>query len=135
MPPGNGPPPLPPIQGLIPQGMRPLGLNLRAEQMLAFLLPPARDDGDPPPDSDQSLPPSLRRYAAGLRPSPRPTSAPWQQEIVFERLGKTDAEIKTAITLAFDTQSSRADGWAALQAPKRAFHSWASSFPCSTRFM
>lgn len=101
MPPGNGPPPLPPIQGLIPQGMRPLGLNLRAEQMLAFLLPPARDDGDPPPDSDQSLPPSLRRYAAGLRPSPRPTSAPWQQEIVFERLGKTDAEIATIARFYF----------------------------------
>jgi hypothetical protein len=89
----NSPPPLPPITGLIPHGMRPTGLSLGAEQMLAFLLPPTRADGDIPPDTDQQLPASLRPYAAGLRPATRPEGIPWQQEIVFERLGKTDAQI------------------------------------------
>jgi hypothetical protein len=72
--------------------MRPIGINATSEQMLAFLLPPKNND-DPPPDSDQSLPPTLRRYAAGLRPSPRPAGAEWQQEILYQRVGKTDAEI------------------------------------------
>jgi len=87
----GGPPPLPPIQGLVPPGMRPMGLQLGQEQVQAFLLPPK--DEDLPDDPDQALPSGLRRYAAGLRPAVRPTGAPWQQEIIFERLGKTDTEL------------------------------------------
>jgi hypothetical protein len=69
-----------------------MGMQLGAEQMLAFLLPP-KQDNEPPDSSDDQLPPQLRKYAAGLRPAVRPVGAPWQQEIVFERLGKTDDEI------------------------------------------
>jgi hypothetical protein len=69
--------------------------------MLAFLLPPSHDDD--PPDSDQSLPSGLRKYAAGLRPALKPTAAPWQQEIVFERLGKTDVEINAVARFYYKT--------------------------------
>src|SRR5207344_2300442 len=78
---------------LLPHGMRPTGLALGAEQMLAFLLPPSRDPDALQPDDDQLLPSSLRPYAAGLRPAARPAGVDWQQEIVFERLGKTDQQI------------------------------------------
>jgi hypothetical protein len=103
---------MPPIPGLIPQGMRPTGMQLGSEQMLAFLLPPKRDD-TPPDNSDDGLPPGLRPYAAGLRPSVKPTGAAWQQEIVFERLGKTDREIEEIaryyfrIAQNYDTYLSR----------------------------
>jgi hypothetical protein len=99
----NAPTPLPNIPNLIPQGMRPTPLSASpSEQMLAFLLPP-KNDGDDPPDSDQSLPAPLRRYAAGLRPSQRPTASPWSQEIVFERLGKTDVEINAVARFYYKT--------------------------------
>ena len=98
----NMPGPLPHIPGLIPQGMRPVGFNLQSEQMLAFLLPPKDDGNDPGPDSDDQLPQQLRKYAAGLRPSARPAGSAWQQEIVFERLGKTDAEIASVARFYFD---------------------------------
>ena len=97
----GGPPPMPPIPGLIPHGMRPTGLQLGSEQVMAFLLPPKTDDTDPQPDSDEQLPASLRRYAAGLRPAVRPTGAAWQQEIIFERLGKTDLEIANTARFYF----------------------------------
>ena len=84
---------MPPIPGLVPQGMRPMGMQLGSEQMLAFLLPPKTDTSAPVENSDDQLPAALRRYAAGLRPAVKPTGAAWQQEIVFERLGKTDDEI------------------------------------------
>lgn len=87
--PWHAPPNLP---GLIPPGMRPTGLPASTEQLMAYLLP--ADDDTIPPDTDQDLPAPLRAYAAGLRPTPRPSSAPWQQEIIYERLGKTDQEIE-----------------------------------------
>jgi hypothetical protein len=40
------------------------------------------------------LPPGIGQYAAGLRPVPRPEGVEWQQEIRFERLGKTDSQIE-----------------------------------------
>jgi hypothetical protein len=86
------PPALPQIPGLEPRDMMPLGFDLGSEEMLAFLLP-ALLDPDRPPDSDANLPPQLHRYAAGLRPTPRPSGAAWQQEIIYDRLQKTDAEI------------------------------------------
>jgi len=99
----NGPTPLPNIPNLIPQGMRPTPLSASpSEQMLAFLLPP-KHDGDDPPDSDQSLPAPLRRYATGLRPTLKPTASPWSQEIVFERLGKTDVEINAVARFYYKT--------------------------------
>jgi len=87
----GGPPPLPNIPGLIPPGMRPMGLNMPSEQMLAFLVKAPRDAV--PPDSDEGLPASLRPYAAGLRATTRPAGVPWQSEIVYGRIGKTDDEI------------------------------------------
>ena len=106
------PPPLPQIPGLIPGGggMRPTGLEMGSEHVLAMLMKaPTRV----PPDSDEGLPPSLHPYAAGLRPSTRPTGVPWQQEIIYEKLGKTDSEIEgTAryyfkIAQNYDTYLSR----------------------------
>ena len=96
------PSPLPNIPGLIPHGMRPTGLTFPSEQMLAFLMPPNREDADHAPDSDLALPPTLRKHAAGLRPTVRPTGAAWQQEIVFERIGKSDNEIATIGRFYFD---------------------------------
>ena len=93
------PTPLPPIPGLIPQGIEPV--NIGREQVAAFLLPPL-DDVDRPLDPDDDLPPGLRRYAAGLRPAVKPTGAAWQQEIIFERLGKSDAEITETARYYFD---------------------------------
>ncbi|HEY2419138.1 MAG TPA: hypothetical protein VGH84_14535, partial [Steroidobacteraceae bacterium] len=93
MPPGaapGGPPPMPQIPGLMP-GLRPMGMNLGSEQVLAFLLKQRETESG---DSDEGLPPELRAYAAGLRPAPRPTGADWQQEIIYERLGKTDSQIE-----------------------------------------
>ena len=98
---GPGPPPLPPIPGLIPQGMRPMGFAAPSEQVMAFLLPPKDDQNDPQPDSDDQLPQQLRKYAAGLRPSARPAGSAWQQEIIFERLGKTDGEIENVARFYF----------------------------------
>ena len=92
-------PPLPPLQGLVPSGMQPQGLNLGSEQMLAYLVPQQADLH--PHDPDQDLPPNLRRYAAGLRPTPKPAGVPWQQEIVFERLGKDDREIEAVAQYYF----------------------------------
>src|SRR5262252_3565340 len=86
------PPPLPPVPHLVPPGLRPTGLSIGAEQMLAYL-EVGKPDG--PPDVDSGLPPQLQRYAAGLRPTPKPPSAEWQQEIVYERLARTDQEIET----------------------------------------
>src|SRR5215472_4787745 len=86
------PPMLPPIPNLVPPGMRPTGLQLGSEQMLAYLL--KRQQPDEPADSDDDLPSGLRPYAAGLRPAIRPTGAAWQQEIIYERLGKEDGEIE-----------------------------------------
>jgi hypothetical protein len=91
--PMTGPPALPNIPGLIPQGMRPIDIGTTGDQMMAFLLPPKRHPSDPPPDSDESLPATLRPYAAGLRPTMRPAGVAWSEEIVFERLGKTDQQI------------------------------------------
>jgi hypothetical protein len=84
---------MPQIPGLVPQGMRAAGMQLGSEQVLAYLLPPKRDGDAPVNDSDEQLPAGLRKYAAGLRPATKPEGAAWQQEIVFERLGKTDSEI------------------------------------------
>src|SRR5215467_721034 len=71
---------------------QPLVLQLGSEQMLAYL-ELCRGDVRPP-DSDQGLPPQLRRYAAGLRPTPTPAGVSHQQEIIYERLSKTDREIE-----------------------------------------
>jgi hypothetical protein len=85
------PPPLPQIPGLLPGGMRPTGMRLGSEQVLAFLM---KQPQRVPDDSDDGIPAELRPYAAGLRPAAKPTGAPWQQEIIYERLGKTDTEIE-----------------------------------------
>ena len=91
--PSTGPTPMPNIPGLIPGGMRPTGMHLGSEEVIAVLLP-KRDDDDLGEDPDEELPKGLRSYAAGLRPAVRPTGSDWQQEIIYERLGKDDAEIE-----------------------------------------
>jgi len=87
------PTPMPPIPGLMPAGIRPVGLELGDSQILAFL---RRAEEQEPDDSEEGLPGALKPYAAGLRPSVKPAEVEWQQEIAYERLGKTDQEI-TAI--------------------------------------
>ena len=106
-----GPPPLPNVPGLVPQGMPPTGIRLGDEQVLAFLT--RQEQPDTPEDSDQELPPALRRFAAGLRPMPKPEGVPWQQEIVYETVGKSDLEITAVaryyfkIAQNYDTALSR----------------------------
>ena len=87
------PPPLPEVPGLFPSDMRPTGMELGQEQVLAILLPKRHDDI--PDDETEELPGALKPYAAGLRPATRPTGSPWQQEIIYERLGKSDTEIES----------------------------------------
>jgi len=87
------PPPMPNIPGLFPGGMRPTGMELGQEQVLAILLPKRHDDI--PDDETEDLPAELKPYAKGLRPAVRPTGAAWQQEIIYERLGKSDTEIES----------------------------------------
>src|SRR5213078_3969204 len=87
----SGPPPLPQIPGLLPHTMRPTGYEMGSEQVLAYLL---RREERVPEDSEAGLPHGLKPYAAGLRPAVRPTGAAWQQEIIYERLGKTDSQIE-----------------------------------------
>jgi hypothetical protein len=83
-----GAPPLPPIEGLV----RPMGQRPTDHQVIATLLP-RRKDEDIPDDPTDDLPPEIRPYALGLRPSVQPSSTPWVQEIVYQRLGKEDHEI------------------------------------------
>ena len=85
------PTPLPRIPGLVPDGMRPTGMRLGSEQVMAYLV--RQPTPEVPDDADQDLPAALRPFAAGLRPAAKPEGVAWQQEIVFERVGKSDAEI------------------------------------------
>ncbi len=95
----GGPPPMPNIPGLMPQGMRPTGMTLGSEQVMAFL---QRQPRYVPPDSDDNgLPEGLHAYAAGLQPQPKPEGAAWQQEIIYEKLGKTDLEITSVARYYF----------------------------------
>jgi hypothetical protein len=91
-------PPMPQVPGLIPAGMRPTGTFMGAEQAVMYL---RQAKEEVPPDTDQDLPPSIRAYAAGLRPATRPVGAEWQQEIIYERLGKTDQQIEDAARYYF----------------------------------
>lgn len=100
-----GPPPMPPIKGLIPGGMRPTGMHLGQEEVIAVLLP-KRDNNTIPDSADDQLPQGLRAYAAGLRPAIRPTGAEWQQEIIYERLGKEDTEVEAINRFYFDQARS-----------------------------
>ena len=95
----GGPPPLPNVPGLIPGGMKPTGMALGQEQALMVLLPKQKDDI--PPDDDADLPGQLQPYAKGLRPAVRPEGVDWQQEIIYERLGKSDYEIQGVISHYF----------------------------------
>lgn len=109
MPQGAGrPPPLPQIEGLVPGGMRPTGLQLGSEEVIAVLLPKRREEDMPENPADE-LPPSLRPYAAGLRPAVRPEGVDWQQEIIYERLGKEDHEIESINRYYFDAARSYHD--------------------------
>ena len=94
-----GPPPMPNIPGLFPPGLRPTGMQLGAEQAIMFLRKAPKDDI--PPDADQDAPSAIRPYLAGLRPTLRPVGADWQQEVVYEALGKTDREIEDAARYYF----------------------------------
>jgi len=86
-----GPGPLPQIPGL----MRPTGQEPGATQVIAQLLKAPRYEPEPE-DHGDNLPESMRPYRAGLRPAARPDAAAWQQEIIYDKLGKTDQEIQAA---------------------------------------
>ena len=86
-----GVPPLPPIEGLI-RPMQPVGERPTDHQMIATLLPKRKDD-EIPDDPTDDLPPEIRPYALGLRPTVQPSSSPWVQEVIYARIGKEDHEI------------------------------------------
>ena len=81
-------PPLPQIPNLL----RPPGQPPTTEDAIMMLR--KQDQPDEPPNSDDELPQELRRYAAGLRRTPVPIGAAWQQEIIYDKLGKDDSEIE-----------------------------------------
>ena len=93
------PPPLPNVPGLVPQGLRPTGMQLGQEQAMMVLLP--RRTAEIPDDDTADLPAQLQPYVKGLRPTAKPEGIPWQQEIVYERLGKTDYEIQGVVSHFF----------------------------------
>ena len=106
----GGIPPLPQVPGLVPQNMRPTGLSLGSEQVMAYL---RKVDRFTPDDSDDGMPEQLKPFAAGLRPASKPAGVEWQQEIIYERIGKTDSEITDVaryyfkIAEQYDTYLSR----------------------------
>ena len=44
----------------------------------------------------------LRPYAAGLQPYVSPAGVPWQEEIVFDRIARTDADIQTQMLFYYN---------------------------------
>jgi hypothetical protein len=83
------PPPLPQVPGLL----RPVGVPTTASHAMMFLQK-APSDNDMPDDASQLLPPQVRSYAAMLRQTVQPAGIPWQQEIIYQKLGKDDREIE-----------------------------------------
>ena len=90
-----GPPPMPPLPGL----MRPVEQGPSINQIMLQLLP--KRDTDTADDTDDHLPAALRPYAAGLRPSIKPSEVPWSQEIIYERLQVEDSEIQAVARYYF----------------------------------
>ena len=88
-------PPLPRVPGLL----RPVGTPATASHAMMFLQKQDRDQL--PPDDTQDLPAQIRSYAAGLRRTPTPEGVPWQQEIVYGKLGKSDREIEAVAQYYF----------------------------------
>jgi hypothetical protein len=89
------PPPLPPLPTLL----RPTGSPISQAHVMMQLIAPKRDDI--PPDDNSDIPAAIRPYAKGLRPTPTLDEVPWTQEIIYERLGKTDTEIQGVISFYF----------------------------------
>jgi hypothetical protein len=89
----------------IPGLMRPMEAGPSINQIMLNLQPRRDDD---PEDSIDALPPMLRPYAAGLRPSIKPSEVPWQQEIIYERLQVDDTEV-AAVARFFFQQAQRYD--------------------------
>ena len=100
--PSYGPPPMPPLPGL----MRPIQQGPSINQVMLQLLP--KRDTDTADDEENGLPPQLRQYAAGLRPSIKPSEVPWQQEIIYERLQVEDSEVQ-AVARFYFTQAQQYD--------------------------
>ena len=49
---------------------------------------------------------ALQAYAAGLQPYIAPAGTPWQQEVVFDRIARTDAELQTQMLNYFSNARS-----------------------------
>src|SRR5215469_7338451 len=79
---GQRPGPWPPVPGL----MRPVGQGPSIQQVMLNLQPAQPTPYESAEDADNSLPPQLRAYAAGLRPTVKPSEVAWQQEIIYDRL-------------------------------------------------
>jgi hypothetical protein len=50
---------------------------------------------------EDEVPGPLRSYQAGLQPHIPPAGTPWQQEVLFDRISRTDAEIQSDINSYF----------------------------------
>lgn len=57
-------------------------------------------------DDDDELPPELEAYEAGLHSLMPPAGIPWQQEVVFDRIAVTDAEMQAQMTAYLDAARS-----------------------------
>jgi len=58
------------------------------------------------PDAFDALPDELQDYQAGLQPFIAPAGVPWQQEIIFDRLAVTDADVQASMMTYFDAAQS-----------------------------
>ena len=52
--------------------------------------------------SDDDMASPLRPYAAGLQPYIAPAGVPWQEEVVFDRIARTDADLQTEVLYYFN---------------------------------
>jgi hypothetical protein len=52
--------------------------------------------------TDADMPDPLRPYEAGLQPYVAPAGVAWQEEVVFDRIARTDADIQTEVLFYFN---------------------------------
>ena len=56
--------------------------------------------------SDDPMPDPLKPYEAGLQPYIAPAGTPWQQEVIFDRIARTDADLQTEMLYYFQAAQS-----------------------------
>lgn len=86
----------------VPSFQEPATTVLMGNLQLGTAMDAYLDAGDPA----DGYPPELRPYMAGLQPSIPPAGTPWQEEIVFDRIARTDAELQSDVRAYFSQAQS-----------------------------